>query len=203
MNQKTSKVVMMESDEAASIKTITGWVDRHGRFWGDNEHQARWSGSTHRQCRNHPENHPAYPSNGFCELCQKASRQAKFAQMTRVVWAGEPLVIFDTDIYFFDTDSLVDYCRDNAVLPGELQLVICQPNHVPQIDIEQHCEEIMPEDGDISRIPQNILDAVEALNKAIKEAKEVSWSQGTQVAIIPDDLLDEEQTASVLSDQSA
>lgn len=31
---KTEKIVMMDSDEAASIQTVTGWVDRQGRFWG-------------------------------------------------------------------------------------------------------------------------------------------------------------------------
>ncbi|MDE9687494.1 hypothetical protein R4T22_18735 [Citrobacter portucalensis] len=41
MNMKTEKIVMMDSDEAASIQTVTGWVDRQGRFWGGDEHQAR------------------------------------------------------------------------------------------------------------------------------------------------------------------
>jgi hypothetical protein len=39
MNMKTEKIVMMDSDEAASIQTVTGWVDRQGRFWGGDEHQ--------------------------------------------------------------------------------------------------------------------------------------------------------------------
>ncbi len=33
MNSHSPKVVMMDSDEAASIQTLTGWVDRQGRFW--------------------------------------------------------------------------------------------------------------------------------------------------------------------------
>lgn len=51
MNMKTEKIVMMDSDEAASIQTVTGWVDRQGRFWGGDEHQARWCGATHRKCK--------------------------------------------------------------------------------------------------------------------------------------------------------
>ncbi|HAT6800607.1 TPA: hypothetical protein JAN03_00980 [Citrobacter freundii] len=58
MNMKTEKIVMMDSDEAASIQTVTGWVDRHGRFWGGDEHQARWCGATHRKCKNKPDEHP-------------------------------------------------------------------------------------------------------------------------------------------------
>lgn len=32
------KVVMYESPEATSIRTVTGWVDPSGRFWGNDEH---------------------------------------------------------------------------------------------------------------------------------------------------------------------
>jgi hypothetical protein len=51
MINQNEKIVMMDSDEAASIQTVTGWVDRHGRFWGKDEHQARWCGATHRKCK--------------------------------------------------------------------------------------------------------------------------------------------------------
>lgn len=203
MNSHSPKVVMMDSDEAASIQTLTGWVDRQGRFWGDNEHQARWSGSTHRKCGKHPEQHPAYPSNSYCESCRKEYRQAKFAEMKRVAWRGEPLVIFDTDTYFFDAESLEDYCRDHDVLPGDLQLVICLPNHIDQFDILQHCEEILPEDGEISFIPEAVQVAVEALNKAIKESAAVSWSQGSLVAVLPDDLLNAGEKSAGQKEQTA
>lgn len=48
------KVVMYESTEAASIEAVTGWVDPHGRFWGKDEHMARYCGSTHRHCASTP-----------------------------------------------------------------------------------------------------------------------------------------------------
>lgn len=203
MNKQANEVVMMDSDNAASIRTVTGWVDRQGRFWGNDEYQARWSGSTHRKCPNNPTEHPIYPTNGYCEICSKEKRQAKFGIFPRVAWTGQTLVIFDTDTYFFDTESLVDYCCDNEVLPSELQLVICIPNHVPQFDILQHCEEIMPEDNDISYIPETVQEAVEALNKAIKESDVVSWSQGELVAMVSDDILNAEQKASILAGREA
>ncbi|EKB5404420.1 hypothetical protein OOP60_004875 [Salmonella enterica] len=58
MSRQKEKIVMMDSDEAASIRTLTGWVDRQGRFWGNDEYQARWCGATHRKCKNKPEEHP-------------------------------------------------------------------------------------------------------------------------------------------------
>ncbi|MBC1185575.1 hypothetical protein HII27_07565 [Kluyvera sp. SCKS090646] len=203
MSKAIEKIVMMDSDEAASIKTLTGWVDRHGRFWGDDEYQARWCGATHRKCKNKPDEHPIHSTHGYCEECHRESRQAKFAEIERAVWAGEPLVLFDDDHYFFDVESLADYCLEHSVLPRELQLLICEPNYPPEFDIEQHCEEIIPDGGDYYSLPQAVLDAADALNKAIKESAAVSWSGGNRVAIVSDDILDDEQKAEIMAERAA
>jgi hypothetical protein len=48
---KTEPVVPFDSPEAAKQVTITGWISSDGRFYGDNEHLARYAGCTHRKCR--------------------------------------------------------------------------------------------------------------------------------------------------------
>ncbi len=202
-SEQNSKIIMMDSLEAASIQTLTGWVDRQGRFWGNDEYQARWCGATHRKCKNKPDEHPIHVINGYCEECHNESRQAKFVEMERALWAGEPLVIFDSDQYFFDIESLADYCWENSVLPGELQLLVCEPNYPPEFDIEQHCEEIIPDGGDIYDLPQQILDAADALNKAIRESEPVSWCGGEKAAIVSDDILTDEQKAEITAKRSA
>ncbi|EBH1515368.1 hypothetical protein CBX60_05735 [Salmonella enterica subsp. enterica serovar Pensacola] len=203
MSRQKEKIVMMDSDEAASIRTLTGWVDRQGRFWGNDEYQARWCGATHRKCKNKPEEHPIHSTHGYCEECHRESRQAKFAEMERAVWAGEPLVIFDGDQYFFNAESLAEYCRENSVFPGELQLLICEPNYPPEFDIEQHCKEIIPDGDDCYSLPQAVLDAADALNKAIKESSPVSWSGSDRVAIVYDDMLTDEQKAEIMAERTA
>lgn len=203
MNMKTEKIVMMDSDEAASIQTLTGWVDRQGRFWGNDEYQARWSGATHRKCKNKPDEHPTHGTHSYCEECHRESRQAKFATFERAVWAGEPLVIFDDDQYFFDAESLADYCFEHSLLPSELQLMICEPNYPPEFDLEQHCEEIMPDGDDYYCLPQAVRDAAEALNKALKESAPVSWSASNRVAIVSDDMLNDEQKAEIMAERAA
>ncbi|MCS3433672.1 hypothetical protein [Klebsiella sp. BIGb0407] len=197
-NNTEAKTIMMDSPAAASIQTVTGWVDRDGRFWGNDEYQARWCGATHRKCKEHPDDHPIHEIRSYCEICHKLKREAHFATLERVVWGGEPLVIFDDDTYFFDMESLADYCLDNSVLPSELQLVICSPNYPAEFDIEQHCENEFPEDGDISLLSKDIQGAVAALNKAIKASPPISWSGSDQVAIVSDDILDDEQKAEIL-----
>ncbi|EOW4542377.1 hypothetical protein ACUHRZ_001253 [Raoultella planticola] len=201
MSKGNDKIIMMDSDEAASIQTVTGWVDRHGRFWGNDEYQARWSGATHRKCDKNPDEHPIRSTHGYCEECHRESRQAKFATFERTVWAGEPLVIFDDDQYFFDAESLADYCWDHSVFPSELQLLICEPSHIPEFDLEQHCEEIMPDGDDYYCLPQSLRDAAEALNKAIKESGPVSWCGSDRVAIVSDDMLTDEQKAEIMADR--
>ncbi|HEJ7996837.1 TPA: hypothetical protein SMI16_002266 [Serratia liquefaciens] len=199
MSKKENKIILMDDAEAANIQTLTGWVDRHGRYWGNDEQMARWCGATHRKCKNKPDEHPIHDTHGYCEECHRESRQADFAKMERVVWAGEPLVIFDSDQYFFDAESLADYCWEKSVLPSELQLIICDPNYPPEFDIEQHCEEIIPDGEDYYSLPQEIRDAADALNKAIKESSPVSWSSSDQVAIVSDDMLTDEQKAEIIA----
>ncbi|MFJ5159479.1 hypothetical protein ACIP6T_09900 [Pantoea sp. NPDC088449] len=195
-------VVMYESDEAASIQTLTGWVDRSGRFWGQDEHMARYCGSTHRICDKNPD-HGIRASNGYCEKCWEASRQEKFIGLERKVWAGEPLVIFDDDTYFFDAESLVDHCLENNVLPSELKLLICTPNYPREIDMNDHFEDIIPDGGDHHDIPEAIWLAAEALNKAIRESEPISWCGSEYAAIISDDLLNDEQKSDFYAARSA
>ncbi|MCW0974404.1 hypothetical protein [Pantoea sp. JV6] len=199
---KEQNVVMYESDEAASIQTVTGWVDRTGRFWGKDEHMARYAGSTHRICqKNH--DHGSHATNGYCEKCYSESRQKYFASLERKAWAGEPLVIFDNDNYFFDSESLADYCWENCLLPSELQLLICESNYPREIDMNDHCEEIIPDGGDHHDITEAIWQAAEALNKAIRESSPISWSGGKFAAIISDDLLTDEQKAEIFAERAS
>jgi hypothetical protein len=203
MNKQNEKIVMMDSDEAASIQTVTGWVDRQGRFWGKDEYQARWCGATHRKCQKKPDEHPIHPTNGYCEECHRESRQEKFAGMERAIWKGEPLNIFDGDTYFFDAESLADYCWENSLLPSELQLVICIPNFPAEIDMNDHCQEIIPDGGDHHDIPEPIWLAAEALNKAIRESQPISWSGSDVAAIVSNDILTDEQKAEIMAERAA
>ncbi|MDX5626641.1 MULTISPECIES: hypothetical protein [unclassified Brenneria] len=61
MQNKTEKIILRDSEEAASIKTVTGWVSAKGRVYGDNEDLARYDGATHQRC-------PIIPNILFPEL---------------------------------------------------------------------------------------------------------------------------------------
>ncbi|WP_085631488.1 hypothetical protein [Pseudomonas sp. R16(2017)] len=182
------KVVMYESPEAASIQTLTGWVSADGRFWGNDEHMARWCGATHRRCEKNPE-HPIHEVRSYCGQCHDESRMAKFAAMPVKEWAGEPMVIFDGDRYFFDEDDLRDYLVESEIDLADLQLCICEPNMPSEIDPSDVFVDDLPEDGEIR--DQQLFAAFELLNEMIRQSEPLSWSQGNFAARLPQSLIDE------------
>ena len=181
MNKPNEVIVLEDSPEAASIKTITGWVSRDGRFFGKDERLARFAGATHRTCAKCGEVHVI---NGYCHTCRDARENEKFNAMEKQDWNGiDPLVIFDSDIYFFDADDLDNYCAENDVKAHELRLVHCIPNMAREVESD-YWEDALPEDGDI---PKEMQEALDILNEAIRKAAPLSWSQGIIAAVVPED----------------
>lgn len=184
------EIVMYDSPEAASIQTLTGWVDRHGRFWGDDEHMARWSGSTHQKCERNPE-HPIRENRGYCEACHDELQQALYMAMERQPWDGETILhLHNTDVYFQDLKSIRDHCLERHVLPEELQLVVCNPVYPEEIDGCDHFCDDLPEDGEL---PSELQEAFDRLNEVIRKSPPLSWFPGEIAAILPDGILTAEE----------
>ena len=184
---REDKVVMYESPEAASIQTVTGWVDPSGRFWGKDEHMARYCGSTHRQCANNPA-HPIHATNGWCNDCHAESRVAKFEAMPKRVWAGEAITEYDGDRYFFDEEDLRDYLLDHELDPRDLKLVFCTPNYPSEIDPSDHFCDDLPEDGEIN--DDQLLAAFDLLNEMIRKCPPLSWSPGHEAVELSQAFID-------------
>jgi hypothetical protein len=170
-----TKIVMRESDEAAQLKTVTGWVDRHGMFFGDNERTARWSGCTHELC---PGCNAVIP-RGWCERCREKADLERWIAAKRGPWDGTtPLYSDAYDKYFFDDDA-EEFADDENLTLDDLRLYICEPIYGRPIDDEYFCDELS-EDGDV---PDGIYEAMGKLNDAIKAAGPLSWRPGKIVPI--------------------
>jgi hypothetical protein len=180
-------VVMYESPEAASIQTVTGWVGADGRFWGGDEHMARFCGSTHRKCPKNPE-HSIYAKNSYCRTCDDESRAAKFAAMPRRIWAGEPITDHDGDQYFFNEEQLRDYILEYDIDVVDLKLVFCTPNMPREIDPTDYFSDDLPEDGEIN--DSQLLAAFDLLNEMISKSGPLSWSPGKEAVDLPQAFLD-------------
>jgi hypothetical protein len=174
------KIIMRDSDEAASIKTVTGWVSSDGRWWGDDERTARYAGCTHERCAC---GEVIEKSRMKCNACRRKEDREKFEKLEKVVWDGQPLVTDDDDHYFFTIEDLLDYCADIGMQPQDLQLRICKPQYGREIGDDYFCDELA-EDGEV---PDSVHEAMGILNKAIKDAGPLSWFPSKYAAIIPDE----------------
>ena len=170
------QTIMYESDDAAGIKTVTGWVSSSGRFWGEDEHMARYDGSTHRKCKC-----GGVYSKGWtaCQKCRDQKRMEVYLNMPFESYAGQPVVIFDNDIYFWNEDDIRDYCDNEGVEFAELDLVICEPNYVRPFEYGDYYHDECPEDHDFETIAPEITKKIEELNKFITEKAQIlSWTAG-------------------------
>lgn len=175
-NKEPEKIVPYDSAEAASIQTVTGWVSRSGRFWGNDEHMARYDGCTHRKC---DACETMIPVRGYtiCDQCRETKEIEKWQAMPRQEWDGKSLLYSQAaDVFFQDSDDLSCHCEENECTPQSLRLVICDPQYARQIDAEDHYSDELPEDGDL---PPELEEAFERLNEAIKACRTpLSWIPG-------------------------
>ena len=181
MTPKKNKIILNESDEAATWKTgISGWVDRHGHFFGNDERNARWSGATHILC---PEcGKPTSKNYTMCADCRLKKSIERYNERERKEWDGEtPLYSHACDKHFFN-DDLFDHLEEFDCTAESLRLIICEPMYLRQIDEDYFCDDL-PEDGELSK---DIVSALEELNLLIKKNGPVGCMPGKYAATMPD-----------------
>ncbi len=168
--EKEEKIIMYDSPEAAKQVTLTGWLSADNRFFGKDEHMARFSGCTHQKCEC-----GSVMSRGYtkCEECRHKASQDRYLAYPVVEWDGkEPICIYDDDKYFFNYDDLMEYCGDNELEPEDLCLVLCKPNYFGSIHAD-YWGDVLPEDGDL---PAEFEKQLNTLNEYIKTLPPASWS---------------------------
>lgn len=173
------QVVMYNSEEAAKFVTgISGWVSRDGHFFGnhkESEGMARYAGCTHIACEDCGS--PVEKGWVRCETCREKKLDESFSKKQRVIWDGTtPIVIYDSDTYFFSEDDLFEYCEENEIELSSLRLMLCKPIYLPEL-CESFYEDDLPEDGEL---PEDIKDAMEEFNKVVRVCNKnpISWEVG-------------------------
>ena len=172
----SEQILNTSSDAARFVTGIEGWVDRNDRFWGTDEHAARWSGCTHIVCPKCGK--PTPKSYTICEECREKKAIERYGAKERREWDGKtPLYSEAAEKYFFDEDSLWDHLETHGGSEQSLRLVICEPHRLRQVD-EDYFYDDLPEDGDI---PDEVANALKDLNRVICDQDPVSWSPGVYV----------------------
>ncbi len=177
------KVVMVDSPEAASVQTVTGWVSRTGFFCGNDEQLARSMGSTHRPC----ESCGISIKKGYirCPDCQKKREREQYEKLPKQEWDGQtPLVIFNSDRYFWSLEEAEDWAEEQGISLKDLPLVFCDPIYYVEIDPQDYYESDLPDDQEVA---PEIQQAFDRLNETIRNyRKPLAWEQGRIALLVKD-----------------
>lgn len=95
----------------------------------------------------------------------------QYERLPVVVWDGNSPLHSDVNDRFYNDFEEAESDLDEDQTLHDLQLLICKPEYVPELD-SSYCEHIIPDDGEL---PVEVLDAMNAFNKAI-DGIVVSWS---------------------------
>lgn len=179
-------MVLSTSNEAAQFVTnLSGWVARGGRFWGNDERMARYDGCTHRPCVDCGK--PVEKITGYmkCDECREKSDNEIFESYKKQEWDEKtPITLFQGDEYFFDRESLEEYCEEHNTTPDKLPLLICEPNYAREIDDDIYCDDL-PEDQSLDDVASELAEKIKELNAYIREKKIIlSWGPSKIAAII-------------------
>lgn len=169
-------IVLDTSDDAAKKITVTGWVSRHGRFYGEDERLARYDGCTHKTCEC---GRIMERSRLKCDQCRGSGRLEAFYKMPTKKWDYEtPLCMFDSDEFFWNEEQVQEYAYEHEVSISDMKLVLCEPVFAHEVDPSEYYSDKLPDDAD-GEVPAEIEDAFKELNERIREYKEpLSWVSG-------------------------
>ena len=175
-------IIMVDSPEAATFKTVEGWVSRDGRFYGKGdsaERVARRSGATHQYCDGCG---VVIPKGGFliCGACREKRAIEKHKQAPRATWDGEALLYSDfLDRFVHDPEEAIEISEDSCDTKPNLEslrLFICEPRHAPSLDVDFFAD-VMPDDWE-GELPAWAISAIDQFNAACAGQNPLSWEAG-------------------------
>jgi len=171
---KEEKVIRYDSPEAAQFKTgIEGWVSSDGRFWGKDEHMARYTGCTHVLCQGCAA--PVKKGWSHCEYCRSKRSTEKWAALPFMEWDGQkPVCLWNNDKYFFSEDDLIEYLYEHELNGADVQLVFCESIEYREIDYDYWGGDAH-EDWEP---PKELVEAVEKVNDLIRTLAPHSYTTG-------------------------
>lgn len=170
MGNESQQIILDTDDRAATLETVTGWVSRNGRFYGNDERLARYDGCTHRACSKCK--NPVEKNWLICEQCREEAAEEKWRNYPERQWDGaRPIYSESTDEYFFDMENLISFCEEEETDLPALRLVHCQPIFPPTLN-EDWFADALPEDGEV---PDELWAAAEAFNAVMKSAEPLSY----------------------------
>lgn len=191
MLNSNENIILYDSPEAAKPHTMHGWLSRNGHFYQD-EALARSMGATHKHCDTEGCNNLAYRTNNHCDPCGHKHDQEEYDKKPKVEWDKITPIFSDKYDRFFFTpggsglceiqEFVIDQLQEEGIkinaenikaFTPKLRLYLCEPEYAPELDIDDHCQDDLPEDGEV---PNEIREAAEEFNgKIVEYGKPLGW----------------------------
>lgn len=175
------EVVLYDSDDAAKFVTgISGWVSRTGKFFGEDESLARWSGATHHKCES-CDNIISIRGRAKCYGCTESDKAERYSKLEKVKWDGKtPIYCEVNDKYFFDESDLADFIENSTLQYKELRPYLCKPVKYSQLDEDFFQDDLCEE----RELDESLVKAIEEFNKAAELAPTSCWEQSSMAVYI-------------------
>lgn len=153
--------------EAAEQTTVSGWVCKTcRRFYGENEHLARWCCASQIACQTSgcagKVDHSGY---SICNRCREKLDHERYLKLPEADWDGEtPLCLHDDDTYFYSVEDLHQYAEDHETKVEDLWLIICRKQRLPYFEMNSLAEDHLADGQDLpdpSEIEKAVNDWIE------------------------------------------
>ncbi len=146
----------MRYEDAAEHRTsIAGWVCKKcERYYGDNEHAARYCCCESRPCTTEGCENRRQKSWISCASCRHKHLVARFEALESKPYDGSPVVEYNGDRFMWDEDELYEYLDEDY---GDLMLVFAEGRQPTWDCLGEYLSDDLPEDGlDTSEIDEQI-----------------------------------------------
>jgi len=170
--------ILPTSTEAARRRTITGWVSRDGRFYGDDERLARWAGATHVLCADCGA--PTAKDTLVCPSCRERRAIATYTALPTAAPGSYPVYAEATDTFYANLELAEDDLESGQSL-ADLRLLVCEPVMARPLDTDYWLDDI-PVDEDI---PPGLLALIDAANAILARLEPLGY-RPTRIAADPD-----------------
>jgi hypothetical protein len=176
-NKKMEKKVILPEDAEKLIEEVQSPTYKvNGQIY-HKKSSAIYSVITHNKCECGNLMERGWTS---CQQCRLDKRNKVYDAMSFMEWDGNvPLVLFDSDEYFFGVDEIYDYIYTNELDTDEideLKFVICSPNRLRMIDYD-YWSDYFPEDYDPERQDPELVKKLDEFNSFLQSYKPISWSE--------------------------
>lgn len=175
----TDKIILPEDVIVPAPEKMDVWkieINGHQKRYFLSEESYRLEIATHEKC-NVCDNIKKVRS--YCEFCSSIREKESYDKRPFLEWDYiTPVIIHNSDQYFWNSDEIDEYLDQNEINPSELKLVICSPNYVRQIDEDYWADEMPENYDDLSDFNKDFVAKLKEFNSYISTLKPLSWSSG-------------------------